>query len=189
MVREARPPPSFGAGSSCHPQALPPPGALPHAPSSSSAHENSPRQRTNLLTASFSSCLSHNANLVGFLPTACALYSVKTGRSPPKAYGAFWPFARERERGCRIGAVAYAESGDIGGTATGRGCGREWEGLVSGDGGKEHTIRSGRAHMPENQATYFDGDWENTVNKPGEPLSTAVELANPLATVNQFTVE
>jgi hypothetical protein len=26
-------------------------------------------------------------------------------------------------------------------------------------------IRDGRAHKPEQQATYFDGDWEGTVNK------------------------
>ncbi|KAJ6452062.1 hypothetical protein C8R45DRAFT_86801 [Mycena sanguinolenta] len=76
-----------------------PPSALPHfyAPSStSSTYEYSPQELTALVSASLSSFLAHDAPLAASLPAARTFYSLKTSRSPPKAYDAFWAFARER---------------------------------------------------------------------------------------------
>jgi hypothetical protein len=40
------------------------------------------------------------------------------------------------------------------------------------------TIRAGRGHKPEKGATYFDGDWDNTINKAGLFPDTSIHLAS-----------
>ncbi|KAJ7915991.1 glycosyl transferase family 90-domain-containing protein [Mycena leptocephala] len=140
------------------------------------------------------------------LPAARARYTIKTSRPPPRGFDAFFAFAQER--GClvdgyagvwrdfapfwrvELAVAAQREKegvGKSGGRLEGKG-GRGWfrerveavEKRLASDshGIAALAIRDGRAHKPEQQATYFDGDWEGTVNKFASALPPMTVLIN-----------
>ncbi|KAJ7906631.1 hypothetical protein B0H13DRAFT_2273988 [Mycena leptocephala] len=149
-------------------------------------HPTMPPQRT-----SPPSCPRRLESQPATLPAAHARYTLKTSRPPPKGLRHFLRLRKEaRVSGGRVcGGVAgfcavlarYCTEGERQG-------GEEW-GRLDGKGGRgwfrerveavekkltsafdTHgiaalAIRDGRAHKPGHQATYFDGDWEGTVNK------------------------
>ncbi|KAF7369398.1 CAP10 domain-containing protein [Mycena venus] len=194
------PPPAHGDGS--HPQPPPPPGRP--APfdadidSHSSSYDAAALQAH--ASASIAALLAHEP---ATLPAARALYMLKTGRPPPKGYDAFFAFAKERK--CLVDGyagvhrefapfwrvereVARQRENEGGRQAGMKGAGRGWfrervrkvvDKLASDSHGVAAlTIRDGTAHKPENQATYFDGDWENTINKFAAHLPPMTVLIN-----------
>ncbi|KAJ7911731.1 hypothetical protein B0H13DRAFT_2271872 [Mycena leptocephala] len=135
-------------------------------------------------------------------PPPRARYTLKTSRPSPKGFDAFFAFAKERR--CLVEGyagvwrdfapfwrvemgVAAQRVGKSGGRLEGidKG-GRGWfrdrvqavEKRVNTHGIAALTIRDGRAHKPEHQVTYFDGDWEGKVNKFASALPPMTVLIN-----------
>ncbi|KAJ6452066.1 hypothetical protein C8R45DRAFT_86817 [Mycena sanguinolenta] len=157
-------PPSLGGAGNAPP---PPHGALPpfDTPSSSSStYECSPHELTALASASLSSFLAHDAPLATSFPAARTFYSLKTGRSPPKAYDAFWAFAQMRG-GCwsicrRVeGLRSVLESGD------------GEEGMVFGEGeGNGKGARFRRTRHRSTPSTHHPLSPRAQAREPGDVL-------------------
>ncbi|KAJ7915978.1 hypothetical protein B0H13DRAFT_2323840 [Mycena leptocephala] len=115
------------------------------------------------------------------LPAVRAHYMLKTSRPAPIGFDALFTFAQER--GCLVDGYAgvWRDFAPFGGwrwalrrkgrrrRRVGEGGEEGREGMLASDldthGIPALAIREGGAHKPEHQATYFDGDWEGTVNK------------------------
>ncbi|KAJ7041646.1 glycosyl transferase family 90-domain-containing protein [Mycena alexandri] len=119
------------------------------------------------------------------LPSARSRYSLRTGRNPPRGFDAFYAFAKER--GCLVEGYTAVER-DFApfwrAEKTRKGWFRErvrvMEGKLVNDahGVAALAIRDGKVQRPENGATYFDGDWENTINKFASSLPSLTVLIN-----------
>ncbi|KAF7323672.1 CAP10 domain-containing protein [Mycena kentingensis (nom. inval.)] len=103
---------------------------------------------------------------------ARARYSLKTGRSPPQGFDAFYEFATQR--GCLVDGYdgIYADFAPFWRAE------KKWKGWfrervgqmaekLKGDahGVTVLTIRNGEVQRPETQGGYFDGDWEQKLTK------------------------
>ncbi|KAJ7750804.1 glycosyl transferase family 90-domain-containing protein [Mycena metata] len=119
------------------------------------------------------------------LPAARARYALRTGRSPPRGFDAFYAFAKER--GCLVEGYSAVER-DFAPFWRAEGLQKGWfrervrvmEGKLTPDahGVAALAIRDGKVQRPENGATYFDGDWENTINKFATHLPALTVLIN-----------
>jgi len=103
------PPPAHGEGS--HPQPPPPPAGRPppldgddYSSHSSSSGSESSDDSEALQTLASASLASFRSREPATLPAARALYTLKTGRLPPKGYDGFFAFAKER--GCLVDGYA-----------------------------------------------------------------------------------
>ncbi|KAF8186581.1 glycosyl transferase family 90-domain-containing protein [Mycena galopus ATCC 62051] len=166
------PPPAHGHGDAegkgWHPQPPPPPGhpAPLDADSSGSALQS-------LASASLTAFRSHDPPS---LSAARARYELKTGRAPPRAYEDFYAFATAPQRQCLVDGYAgvyrdFAPFWRLEKTKKGwfrervQEMGRKLAADSTTHGIAMLSIRDGMAHRPEDGATYFDVDWENTVNR------------------------
>ncbi|KAJ7911710.1 hypothetical protein B0H13DRAFT_2328091 [Mycena leptocephala] len=152
-------PPAHGSAHDEHPHPAAPPGAKPppidgpDCPSShSSSNSNSPDDTT-AAEARVSTLLSSQPPT---LPVVRARYMLKTSRPPPKGFDMFFACLR---KGARVSGGRLASAPDTHGIAA-------------------LAIRDGRAHKPEHQAMYLDGDWEGTVNKFASALPAMPVLIN-----------
>ncbi|KAJ7750797.1 hypothetical protein B0H16DRAFT_1724316 [Mycena metata] len=119
------------------------------------------------------------------LLAARARYALRTGRTPPRGFDAFYAFAKER--GCLVEGYSsvkrdFAPFWRV--ERLKRGWFRErvrvMEGKLTPDahGVAALAIRDGKVQRPENGATYFDGDCENTNNKFATHLPALTVLIN-----------
>ncbi|KAJ7915958.1 glycosyl transferase family 90-domain-containing protein [Mycena leptocephala] len=179
------PPPAHGSAHDEHPHPGMPPGGRPHRLTGRTLlpilHPIPiPIRRVTTWTRKRTSPPSSPPSRA--LPAARARYTLKTSRPPPRGFDAFFTFAQER--GC--GGRREKEAGS-GGRLEGKG-GRGWfrerveavEKRLASDshGIAALAIRDGRAHKPEQPATYFDGDWEGMVNKFASALPPMTVLIN-----------
>ncbi|KAJ7177030.1 glycosyl transferase family 90-domain-containing protein [Mycena filopes] len=119
------------------------------------------------------------------LGAARARYALRTGRAPPRGFDAFVAFARER--GCLVEGYTAVER-DFAPFWRAEKARRGWfrervrvvEAKLTSDahGIAALAIRDGKVHRPANGATYFDGDWENTINKFAASLPALTVLIN-----------
>ncbi|KAJ7836883.1 glycosyl transferase family 90-domain-containing protein [Mycena olivaceomarginata] len=181
------PPPPHGHGGDWgHPQPPPPPPDSHHAPldadlppSSSSSYDDA-----TLKNLAQSSLTAFRAREPATLPAARALYTLKTGRVPPSGYDAFFAFAKERE--CLVGAYegVWRDFAPFWRMERGK---KGWfrervkameAKLLTHTASPRSQFVAGRAHKPEQGVTYFDGDWENTMNKFATHLPPMTVLIN-----------
>ncbi|KAJ7434890.1 glycosyl transferase family 90-domain-containing protein [Mycena galericulata] len=141
------------------------------------------------------------------LPSARARYSLQTGRAPPRGYDEFFAFAQERgclvDARAYSGVFAdfapfwalEAASHSAAGSASGSNGVEAKEGsgwfrtrvrtvaqrLAAAPDKRGMTalqIHGGKVVRPDYQGTYFDGDWETTVNKFAPALPDLTVLIN-----------
>ncbi|KAK7051795.1 CAP10 domain-containing protein [Favolaschia claudopus] len=198
------PPPPPHGDANWHPQPPPPPGGPPPLDSDRLSPPKYPtydeKTLESLAAESLSSFLSHEPRS---LAAARALYTLKTGRSPPRGYDGFYDFAKER--GCLVDgyagvhrdfapfwrverAVARQRENEVGRQQGLKGGGRGWfrervgkvrDKLASdAHGVATLTIRDGKAHKSDPGATYFDGNWADTINKFATHLPDMTILIN-----------
>ncbi|KAJ6574551.1 glycosyl transferase family 90-domain-containing protein [Mycena capillaripes] len=203
----APPPAHGGAGEHPHgapmPGKPPPVDGLPPLDSSSSSSPLSSPSNTDYSISAESAVDALLSVQPSTLPSARAYYTLRTSRPPPTGFDAFFAFAQERK--CLVGsyegvwrdfapfwkvemgvaAKRQKESGRTSGME-GRGWFRERVNKVEQrfmSDGDSHgiaalAIRDGKAHKPEQQASYFDGDWERTINKFAASLPPMTVLVN-----------
>ncbi|KAJ6485215.1 hypothetical protein DFH09DRAFT_1106306 [Mycena vulgaris] len=115
------------------------------------------------------------------LAAARAHYALKTSRPPPRGFDAFYAFAREHN--CLVDAYDDVHADLAPFWQAERLAGRGWfrrrvrevaERLKNDPRGRTAlTIRDGVVHRPNYQGTYFEEDWERTINKAGPSSDTA----------------
>ncbi|KAJ6551005.1 hypothetical protein DFH09DRAFT_1366527 [Mycena vulgaris] len=117
-----------------------------------------------------------------FLAAARARYALKTSRPPPHGFDAFYAFAREHN--CLIDAYDGVHADFVPfWQVERRGPGVVSEAVAERlkkdpRGMTALSIRDGEVHRPDYQGTYFDGDWERTINKFAAALPPRTVLIN-----------
>ncbi|KAJ7065465.1 glycosyl transferase family 90-domain-containing protein [Mycena amicta] len=151
------------------------PGDHPHPPPPPQSHKpplDSPDSDVDLSHAGDSTTNFLAASLPASVSAARARYSLKTGRSPPRGFDAFYDFAKTR--GCLVDAydglhVDFAPFWRAEKRKKGwfrERVGRMAEKLKDDSHGiTVLTIRDDAVHQPKTQGGYFDGDWERTITK------------------------
>ncbi|KAJ7906625.1 hypothetical protein B0H13DRAFT_2273986 [Mycena leptocephala] len=194
------PPLAHGSAHDEHPHPGAPPGGRPppvDGPDSAPSSHSSSNSATDTDSPDVAASAHLHALLSSqpaTLPAACARYTLKTSRPPPKgSVGVWWTgmrgvIARFWRVELAVAAQREKEAGSGGRLEGkgGRGCFRErveaMEKRLASDldthGIPALVIREGRAHKPEHQVTYFDGDWEGTVNKFASALPPMTVLIN-----------
>ncbi|KAJ7480373.1 glycosyl transferase family 90-domain-containing protein [Mycena galericulata] len=141
------------------------------------------------------------------LSSARARYSLQTGRAPPRGYDEFFAFAQEREclvdaraysgvfaDFAPFWALEAASHSAAGSASSSNGVeakeGAGWfrtrvrtvaQRLAAAPDKRGMTalqIKAGKVVRPDYQGTYFDGDWETTVNKFATALPDLTVLIN-----------
>ncbi|KAJ7434884.1 hypothetical protein B0H11DRAFT_1938117 [Mycena galericulata] len=167
LVRPASAFPGFKGGSTRGHTPLDSYVPPPPPPSSSHGSEDTPQ-----LTAL-------RASQPHTLSSVRARYSLQTGCAPPRTYGEFFVFARER--GCLVDARAYGgvfadfapfwgverAGAGLNGVEAKEGSSDKLRLAVTTDkrGMTALQIHCGKVVRLDYQGTYFGGDWEATVNK------------------------
>ncbi|KAJ6527361.1 hypothetical protein DFH09DRAFT_1371434 [Mycena vulgaris] len=124
------------------------------------------------------------------LAAARTRYALKTSRPPPRGFDAFYAFARTPERGCLVDAydgvhadfASFWQAECLPGRGWFRKRVREVAERLKNDprGMTALSIRDGVVHRPDYQGTYFDEDWERTINKYLMPTSAVRRRPPPL---------
>ncbi|KAJ7911698.1 hypothetical protein B0H13DRAFT_2328080 [Mycena leptocephala] len=158
------PPPAHGSARDEHPHLGVPPGGRP-PPIDGPDPAPSSHLSSNSATDTDSPDVAASAHLHALLssqpatlPAARVRYTLKTSRPPPKSFDPFFAYAKGR--GCLVVWRDFAPFWRVEiGVAAQLASAPNTHGIAA------LAIHDGRAHKPEHQATYFDGDWEGTVNK------------------------
>ncbi|KAJ7087520.1 hypothetical protein C8R44DRAFT_893220 [Mycena epipterygia] len=176
------PPPPHGGSPPSHPHPPPPP------PPDSNSHTPLDTDASNAGLGNIDAAITALYAAQPHTPAAArARYTLKTGRTPPHGFDAFVDYAGQH--GCLVDAydgvhADFLPFWQAERRAPQRGWFRQRVKVVEERLKKDSrgltalTVRDGKVHRPEYQGTYFDGDWENTINKFASALPPLTVIIN-----------